>query len=142
MEAGANAGKRDLVMQMGGRGDRHRINAEREQAGDIRHCFAAQRAANEIRLFGVGIGDRYQLDGGELGQDPGMVAAHNTDANDAHTQCFVATVIVRIIIVRTNIRGLCHCLRVPRLTTKSPCLLASMAKIGWRPSHHGRPNTF
>ena len=78
--------KRDIAMQVGGRGDGDGVDVEIEQFADIGDGGAAQGARDEIGLLAVGIGDADQFGARQSGKHAGMVAAHDADADDAHTQ--------------------------------------------------------
>ena len=61
VNAAGDAGQRDRVMQMGGRGDGDRIDAEIEQFLDVGDSRAAERVGDEFGLLAVGIGDPDKL---------------------------------------------------------------------------------
>ena len=63
MDAARDAGQRDVVMQMGRRGDGHRIDAELEQRVDIVDTPGSRaRGSRSSRCCAIRIGDADQLD--------------------------------------------------------------------------------
>ena len=62
-----------LAMQMRGRRDRDRVDAAIEQLVDIAHGRAAERAADELGLRRIRIGDDRELDAGNFSQHARMV---------------------------------------------------------------------
>ena len=74
-------------MQMGGRGDGHRIDAGVQQRIDLVDSRAAERLRHEIALAAIRVGDADQLDAGQSGQNtrawllPMMPTPIDADAN-------------------------------------------------------------
>ena len=86
VDAARDAGKRDIAMQMGRRGNGDGVDVAIEQVADIGDGRAAQRARDEFGLLAVGIGDADEFGAGQSGEDAGMIAAHDADADDADAQ--------------------------------------------------------
>ena len=83
MHAALDAGERDVVVQVGRRRDHGRIDAEVEQRlGAVAH-LAADDLAEQLAMRGARIGDADDLDARQVGEHPGMVAAHDPDADHA-----------------------------------------------------------
>ena len=82
-----DAGERDLVMQMGGSSDRHRIDAFVEQRIQRVEGTAADElgGARAMRLQRIDHAD--QIDAGQPRQHARMVAAHHAGADDADPKC-------------------------------------------------------
>jgi hypothetical protein len=73
MDPLTDAFKRNVVMQMGRRGDRDRIHTEAEQRVDITDRFATDGTGNKIPLLAIRIGNSHQLNAGHIGEHPRMV---------------------------------------------------------------------
>jgi hypothetical protein len=84
MHATLDAGERDLTVQMGRRRDRYRINAVVEQFLDTSYGRTTERLPDEFRLCLIRVGNSRELDARKLGQDPGVVRAHDADADNAN----------------------------------------------------------
>jgi hypothetical protein len=84
MHAAPDAGERDIVMQMGRRRDHRRIDAEIEQRVGVVAHRAGEDLAQQFAVRRARVGDADHLDAGQVGQHPGMIAAH--DANPDHAQ--------------------------------------------------------
>ena len=83
VHAAGDAGQREVAMQVcrGGYGDR--VDAVIEELAHIGKGAAAEGAADELSLTDVGIGNADEFGAGKLGEDAGVVASHDTGANDA-----------------------------------------------------------
>ena len=86
VNAARNTVECDVVVQMSGCGDRHRLDAAAEQRARIGEFCATKRACDLFALLAVGIGDPDQLNAGDIRQHAGMIAAHHTDADDTNFQ--------------------------------------------------------
>ena len=86
VKAAGDAGQRDIVMQMGRRGDGHRIDAAADQRFQIGEFGAAERAGDKLALLVIGIDHADELNAGHFRQHARMVAAHDADANNANFQ--------------------------------------------------------
>ena len=86
MDAARDAGERDVVVQMGRRGDGNGIDLEIEQRPDIGDRLAAERAGDEFGLLAIGIGDGDEFGARQAGEHTGMVAAHDANAHHADAQ--------------------------------------------------------
>ena len=71
-------------MQMSGRRDGDRIDAEIEQIGNIAHGLAAEGTGDEFSLLAIGIGNADEFGARQAGKDTRVVAAHHADADHAN----------------------------------------------------------
>lgn len=78
--------ERDLVMQMGGSCDRHRIDALGKQLIEGFEGAAADQVDGAGAVFRQRINDADQHDAGQSGQHAGMVAAHHAGSDHADAQ--------------------------------------------------------
>ena len=51
-------------------------------------CGAPERSRDGIALLAIGVGDSDKTNAGNIRQHPGMIAAHDADADDADLQRF------------------------------------------------------
>ena len=86
MDVARDAGERDLMMQMGGRGDRHRIDALGQQLLEDFESAAACEFGGARAMFRQRIDDADQRDAGQARQHAGMVAAHHAGTDHADAQ--------------------------------------------------------
>src|SRR6516164_9065620 len=86
MKPASNAGERDLVMQMGRRGDAYGIDAAADQRLQVGEFGAAQRARNESALLAIRIDHADELNAGHFREDARMVAAHDADPDNTNLQ--------------------------------------------------------
>ena len=86
MNAARDAGERDLVMEVRGRGDGDGVDPAVEQGIDLADGDAAERPGDEIRLLAIGIGHADEFYPWKLREHARMVAAHHADADYSHTQ--------------------------------------------------------
>jgi hypothetical protein len=80
-----DAGERQFLMEMRGCSDGHGIDAGRKQCVDIGKPSTTEHAGDEIALLAVGIYDAYELHARKVGENAGMVAAHDANAHHAHS---------------------------------------------------------
>ena len=73
-------------MQVGGRGDGHRVDALRQQPFHVGIAGAAERTGDEIALPRVGIGYANEAGAREISINPRMVASHDSDADDPYAK--------------------------------------------------------
>src|SRR5438270_12556029 len=69
------------------RGNRNRIDARLEQTISLDIAAATECAADEIALLALGVRHANELHTLHVGEDPGMVAAHDADAHHSDAQC-------------------------------------------------------
>ena len=98
VNAMANAGQRQIAVQMGGRRNGDGIDAARDQSLHVGVTGAAERFRNQVALLAIRIGDPDQLDFSQIGKDARMVGAHDADPDHAQTQR----------TARTSFRGVPH----------------------------------
>src|SRR6185437_8727647 len=86
VDASRNAKERDVAMQMSGRRNGDRVDIAVQQFFDIADGDAAQGARHKFSLLAVWIGDANQFCARQSREHAGMIAAHNADADNPHTQ--------------------------------------------------------
>src|SRR4029077_7671965 len=123
VDTSRNAKERDIAMQMSGCRNGDRVDIAVEQFFDIGDGNAAQGARHKFSLLAVWIGDTNQFRARQSREHAGMIAAHNTDANNPHTQR----------TLRACYCGLHHLSTVSPRPITSALLSPSMAMCGWRP---------
>jgi hypothetical protein len=83
VDAASGTIDRDVAMQMRRRGDGYRVNALTHQVCGVPECSAAQRASNLIAAVTIGVGDADQPYSWKFRQNPGVITAHDADADHA-----------------------------------------------------------
>src|SRR5262245_13586403 len=86
MHAALDAEQRELAMQVRGGRDGDGVDTGRKQQLDIAERRAAERCRNEFALLAVGVCHADELDARKIGEDAGVVAAHDADAHHADAQ--------------------------------------------------------
>jgi hypothetical protein len=86
VNAARDAGERDLVMKMRGRGDGERIDALIDQFVEALEGAAARHFGRPGPVRRRGIDDADQRDIRQTRQHPGMVAAHHAGADHPHAK--------------------------------------------------------
>ena len=93
VDVARDAGERDLVMQMGRRGDGHGIDAFGDQLVEgLRRRGSRPVRSARARCSGSGSTMPTSVDVRQAGQHAGMVAAHDAGADDADAQCARASI--------------------------------------------------
>ena len=91
VQAALDAGKRDVLMQMGRCGDGDGIDAVRKQSVDVRKRPATNRVCHAFATFRVRINNADEPHPRQIGKNAGVIAAHDADANDADAQNPICT---------------------------------------------------
>ena len=86
VDATVNAGQRDIAMEVGRRRNRDRIDIALDQFADIGNSDAAQRTGDEFGLFAIRVSDPNEFGARQAGEYTSMIAAHDANADDTHTQ--------------------------------------------------------
>ena len=86
VKAARDAVERQIVVQMGGCRDGHRLDPGAHQRFDVRKLSATQGAPDEFPLGAVGIDHPDQRHAGHFRQDARMVAAHDANADHPNFQ--------------------------------------------------------
>src|SRR3569832_42947 len=83
VDVARDAGKRDLVMQMRWRGDRHGVHAFRQQLIDAGKGAAADEFGRAAAMLGQRIDNTNKLGSRQTGKHARVVGAHDAGADDA-----------------------------------------------------------
>ncbi len=86
MHASGNTREREIVVQMGRRGNGHGIDTAGQQRFEIVEFSTAYIAGDKLPLLVFGIDNPDQFNAGHLRQDARMVAAHDADADHTDFQ--------------------------------------------------------
>src|SRR6185312_13866836 len=86
VDAARDAAQRDFLVEMGRCGNGDGVDVARQQFVDVSDGVASKRAGDEIDLLAIGVGNANQFGSGQAGEDPRMVASHDADSDDTHTQ--------------------------------------------------------
>ncbi len=86
MDATLNAGQRDIAMKVGGRRDGDCIDIALDQFVDVGNSNAAQGTGDKFGLLAIRISDTDKFGAGQAGEDTGVIAAHDANADDSHAQ--------------------------------------------------------
>ena len=81
-----NTGEREIVVQMGRRGNGHGVNTAGQQRFESSNSAQPSIAGDKLALLAVGIDNPDQFNAGHLRQDARMVAAHDADADHTDFQ--------------------------------------------------------
>ena len=88
VDAATDAFECQIVVKVRGGRDGDRIDAGAEQSVDVGEPGAAEGSGDEIPLLAIRIRDASEMNAGDVRQHPGMIAAHDADADYSDLQWF------------------------------------------------------
>jgi hypothetical protein len=86
MHTAGDAFERQVVMQMRRRGDSDGVDARAQQSINVGEAGATERPRDELPLLDIRIGNANELDSAHIGENAGVIAAHNADAYNPNSQ--------------------------------------------------------